>query len=146
MCCVLCSTYLDRLAEELNDKLQEAGLISIAELCKNYDLPGDFLSEVSHSQPLMTKNQSVNCVSFVFRGSIPLLVFAGHIYDRCVFPVSGVVKATWEAYPRRNGPVQQGSHIYSSVCCSPQSEDTRAFHRHHKVNFMIFRTWGLELA
>lgn len=37
--------YLDRLAEEVNDKLQEAGLISIAELCKNYDLPGDFLSE-----------------------------------------------------------------------------------------------------
>lgn len=41
--------YLDRLAEELNDKLQEAGLISIAELCKNYDLPGDFLTEVSHT-------------------------------------------------------------------------------------------------
>ncbi|KAM8726294.1 E3 UFM1-protein ligase 1 [Acanthopagrus schlegelii] len=38
-------TYLDRLAEEVNDKLQEAGLISIAELCKNYDLPGDVLSE-----------------------------------------------------------------------------------------------------
>ncbi|XP_038582929.1 E3 UFM1-protein ligase 1 [Micropterus salmoides] len=38
-------TYLDRLAEEVNDKLQEAGLISISELCKNYDLPGDFLSE-----------------------------------------------------------------------------------------------------
>ncbi|KAI3364480.1 hypothetical protein L3Q82_010831 [Scortum barcoo] len=38
-------TYLDRLAEEVNDKLQEAGLISIAELCKSYDLPGDFLSE-----------------------------------------------------------------------------------------------------
>lgn len=44
---VVCSTYLDHLAEEVNDKLQEAGLISIAELCKNYDLPGDFLSEVS---------------------------------------------------------------------------------------------------
>ncbi|XP_041660580.1 E3 UFM1-protein ligase 1 [Cheilinus undulatus] len=38
-------TYLDRLAEEVNDKLQEAGLISIAELCKSCDLPGDFLSE-----------------------------------------------------------------------------------------------------
>lgn len=41
------SAYLDRLAEEVNDKLQEAGLMSISELCKNYDLPGDFLSEVS---------------------------------------------------------------------------------------------------
>uniref|UniRef100_A0A7N6ALB5 E3 UFM1-protein ligase 1 n=1 Tax=Anabas testudineus TaxID=64144 RepID=A0A7N6ALB5_ANATE len=38
-------TYLDRLAEEVNDKLQEAGLISIVELCKSYDLPGDFLTE-----------------------------------------------------------------------------------------------------
>ncbi|KAK1889189.1 E3 UFM1-protein ligase 1 [Dissostichus eleginoides] len=38
-------SYLDRLAEEVNDKLQEAGLISIAELCKNYDLPGDVLNE-----------------------------------------------------------------------------------------------------
>ncbi|XP_062267309.1 E3 UFM1-protein ligase 1 [Platichthys flesus] len=38
-------SYLNRLAEEVNDKLQEAGLISIAELCKSYDLPGDFLSE-----------------------------------------------------------------------------------------------------
>ncbi|KAK2856657.1 hypothetical protein Q5P01_005392 [Channa striata] len=38
-------TYLDRLAEEVNDKLQEAGLITIAELCKSYDLPGDFLAE-----------------------------------------------------------------------------------------------------
>ncbi|KAL4649055.1 E3 UFM1-protein ligase 1 [Arapaima gigas] len=38
--------YLDRLAEEVNDKLQEAGQVSIAELCKSYDLPGDFLTEV----------------------------------------------------------------------------------------------------
>lgn len=37
--------YLDHLAEEVNDKLQAAGLISIAELCKSYDLPGDFLTE-----------------------------------------------------------------------------------------------------
>uniref|UniRef100_A0A8C4ZY16 E3 UFM1-protein ligase 1 n=1 Tax=Gadus morhua TaxID=8049 RepID=A0A8C4ZY16_GADMO len=37
--------YLERLAEEVNDKLQEAGLITISELCKTYDLPGDFLTE-----------------------------------------------------------------------------------------------------
>ncbi|XP_056150563.1 E3 UFM1-protein ligase 1 [Lampris incognitus] len=36
--------YLDRIAEEVNDKLQEAGLINISDLCKNYDLPGDFLT------------------------------------------------------------------------------------------------------
>lgn len=38
-------TYLDRLAEEVNDKLQEAGQLNIAELCKLYDLPGEFLIE-----------------------------------------------------------------------------------------------------
>ncbi|KAL7889130.1 hypothetical protein AOLI_G00041040 [Acnodon oligacanthus] len=37
--------YLDQLAEEVNDKLQEVGQINVAELCKTYDLPGDFLTE-----------------------------------------------------------------------------------------------------
>ncbi|KAM5163262.1 E3 UFM1-protein ligase 1 [Mantella aurantiaca] len=37
--------YLDQLAEEVNDKLQEAGQVTISELCKTYDLPGDFLTE-----------------------------------------------------------------------------------------------------
>lgn len=41
-----CRSYLDRLAEEVNDKLQEQGHITIAELTKLYDLPADFLSEV----------------------------------------------------------------------------------------------------
>ncbi|KAJ3607144.1 hypothetical protein NHX12_026658 [Muraenolepis orangiensis] len=39
------ASYLVRLAEEVNDKLQEAGLVTISELCKTYDLPGDFLTE-----------------------------------------------------------------------------------------------------
>uniref|UniRef100_A0A8C2NWR7 E3 UFM1-protein ligase 1 n=1 Tax=Capra hircus TaxID=9925 RepID=A0A8C2NWR7_CAPHI len=37
--------YLDRLAEEVNDKLQESGQVTIAELCKTYDLPGNFLTQ-----------------------------------------------------------------------------------------------------
>ncbi|XP_006004935.1 E3 UFM1-protein ligase 1 [Latimeria chalumnae] len=37
--------YLDQLAEEVNDRLQEAGQVTVAELCKTYDLPGDFLTE-----------------------------------------------------------------------------------------------------
>ncbi|NXD13088.1 UFL1 ligase, partial [Nothocercus nigrocapillus] len=36
-------SYLDQLAEEINDKLQETGQVTISELCKAYDLPGDFL-------------------------------------------------------------------------------------------------------
>lgn len=38
--------YLDRLAEEVNDKLQENGQVTISELCKTYDLPGNFLTQV----------------------------------------------------------------------------------------------------
>ncbi|XP_040284717.1 E3 UFM1-protein ligase 1 isoform X2 [Bufo bufo] len=39
------NNYLDQIAEEVNDKLQEAGQVTISELCKTYDLPGDFLTE-----------------------------------------------------------------------------------------------------
>ncbi|GCB79010.1 hypothetical protein scyTo_0020164, partial [Scyliorhinus torazame] len=39
-------TYLDQMAEEVNDRLQEAGQVTLAELCKLYDLPADFLTEV----------------------------------------------------------------------------------------------------
>ncbi len=35
------------MAEEVNDKLHEQGQITIAELTKTYDLPADFLAEVS---------------------------------------------------------------------------------------------------
>ncbi|XP_053143536.1 E3 UFM1-protein ligase 1 isoform X2 [Hemicordylus capensis] len=38
--------YLDQIAEETNDKLQENGQVKISELCKAYDLPGDFLKQV----------------------------------------------------------------------------------------------------
>lgn len=38
--------YLDRLSEEVNDKLQESGQVTVSELCKAYDLPGDFLTQV----------------------------------------------------------------------------------------------------
>ncbi|KAM4772730.1 E3 UFM1-protein ligase 1 [Rhinophrynus dorsalis] len=42
---LLDENYLDQIAEEVNDKLQEAGQVTISELCKMYDLPGDFLTE-----------------------------------------------------------------------------------------------------
>ncbi|XP_041463114.1 E3 UFM1-protein ligase 1-like [Lytechinus variegatus] len=37
--------YLDHLAEEINDQLQDAGQVSIAELTKANDVPADFLTE-----------------------------------------------------------------------------------------------------
>ncbi|XP_032999345.1 E3 UFM1-protein ligase 1 [Lacerta agilis] len=37
--------YLDQIAEETNDKLQESGQVKVSDLCKAYDLPGDFLKQ-----------------------------------------------------------------------------------------------------
>ncbi|XP_076372553.1 UFM1 specific ligase 1 isoform X1 [Tachypleus tridentatus] len=39
------SDYLDHLAEEIDEKLQQSGQITIGELTKLYDLPADFLEE-----------------------------------------------------------------------------------------------------
>ena len=42
-----CRSYLDSVAEEIGDQLQENGVVTIADLAKTYDLPGEFLSEVA---------------------------------------------------------------------------------------------------
>ncbi|KAL3882424.1 hypothetical protein ACJMK2_028766 [Sinanodonta woodiana] len=39
-------SYLDRIAEEVNDNLKEQGHVTVGELTKLYDLPADFLSEL----------------------------------------------------------------------------------------------------
>ena len=39
------SKYLDDVAEQLNEKLQSSGTISIATIAKDYNLPSDFLFE-----------------------------------------------------------------------------------------------------
>ncbi|KAL3882423.1 hypothetical protein ACJMK2_028766 [Sinanodonta woodiana] len=43
-------SYLDRIAEEVNDNLKEQGHVTVGELTKLYDLPADFLSENIHSR------------------------------------------------------------------------------------------------
>lgn len=43
-------SYLDRIAEEVNDRLQDQGHVTIPELTKLYDLPADFLSEHLHER------------------------------------------------------------------------------------------------
>lgn len=40
------SSYIDQLARDVNDHLQELGQITFARLTKEYDLPGDFLKKV----------------------------------------------------------------------------------------------------
>ncbi|XP_042907673.1 E3 UFM1-protein ligase 1 [Parasteatoda tepidariorum] len=47
---LITSDYLDHLAEEVNEKLHQVGEITIAEITKLYDLPGDFLTEVIHNR------------------------------------------------------------------------------------------------
>jgi hypothetical protein len=39
-------SYVESLALEANDMLQEAGYLTISELCNAFDLPFDFLLEV----------------------------------------------------------------------------------------------------
>ncbi|KAG1679909.1 E3 UFM1-protein ligase 1 [Nymphon striatum] len=43
---VISNDYLDHVAEEINEKLQQEGQISIDSLTKVYNLPGDFLQQV----------------------------------------------------------------------------------------------------
>ncbi|KAK3889969.1 hypothetical protein Pcinc_006121 [Petrolisthes cinctipes] len=43
---LLTKEYLDGVAEEINEKLQQLGTITIGELVKRYDLPGEFMEEV----------------------------------------------------------------------------------------------------
>lgn len=40
------SNYLDQVAEEINDTLQESGQVIISELSKTFTLSTDFLLEV----------------------------------------------------------------------------------------------------
>jgi len=42
---LITSNYLDTLCEDLNEKLAQDGMISLSELSKTSDLPGEFLQE-----------------------------------------------------------------------------------------------------
>ncbi|XP_072018738.1 E3 UFM1-protein ligase 1-like [Amphiura filiformis] len=44
------SDYLDSLAEEINDKLQDNGQVTMADLIKSYDLPADFITDALESR------------------------------------------------------------------------------------------------
>lgn len=41
------SSYLDQMARDVNDQLQDLGQVTFAMLTKDYDLPGDFIKKVS---------------------------------------------------------------------------------------------------
>ena len=39
------SSYVDSIAEEINELLMEAGQVSVGELCKRFNLPVDYLNQ-----------------------------------------------------------------------------------------------------
>jgi hypothetical protein len=43
---VVTSDYLDRVADEMNEKLQQDGVVNLARITKTVDLPTDFLRKV----------------------------------------------------------------------------------------------------
>ena len=43
-CCIF-RQYFDSICEEINDQLQEQGQVSLGELTKQYNLPGDVISQ-----------------------------------------------------------------------------------------------------
>lgn len=44
---LLDQSYMNKLSEEISDKLDQQGILNINELIKIYDLPADFLQNVS---------------------------------------------------------------------------------------------------
>ncbi|GIY70239.1 e3 UFM1-protein ligase 1 [Caerostris extrusa] len=47
---LITTDYLDHIAEEINEKLHQLGEITVAEITKLYDLPGDFLEQALHER------------------------------------------------------------------------------------------------
>ncbi|RMC13213.1 hypothetical protein DUI87_10747 [Hirundo rustica rustica] len=74
-------SYLDQLAEEINDKLQETGQVTISELCKTYDLPGDFLIQ-AYTSLLEELVNSGRLKGTVVGGRQDKAVFVPDIYSR----------------------------------------------------------------
>ena len=44
--CSVDSDYMNHVAEEINDKLQEQGQVTLAEVTTSYGLPAEFLANV----------------------------------------------------------------------------------------------------
>ncbi|KAH3737384.1 hypothetical protein DPMN_043976 [Dreissena polymorpha] len=58
----VCRSYLDRLAEEVNDTLQDKGHVTIPDLTKQYDLPAEFIAKVTMLTTGLSDNNA-NCLA-----------------------------------------------------------------------------------
>lgn len=81
---IICRTYLDSLAEEVNDKLQQHGLVTIAELTKAYGLPGDFISQVWPYKMLL----SVAYLTSSLPGFFMCDIICKNVFDFCYMVMS----------------------------------------------------------
>jgi hypothetical protein len=55
-------TYINRIAEEINERLLQQGQVTIGDLTRHYDLPSDFLQMVNII--CITKNYIFSCSLF----------------------------------------------------------------------------------
>jgi len=85
------------VAEEVGDQLQESGMVTIAELAKNYDLPGEFISEVACTELLRLFLHSILQLVFIVE------CLAYYIYRR------------WHSRRREYG-IQSRLSVCLSVC------------------------------
>lgn len=65
-------SYLDHLAEEVNDTLQESGQVLIAELSRNFGLPLNFLVEVQAQMVYAYTHLLYTCCRTFSPGWVPL--------------------------------------------------------------------------
>ncbi|CAL1533609.1 unnamed protein product [Lymnaea stagnalis] len=104
------TSYRQRLADEINDLLQEKGHITIIELTKAYDLPADFFREViDFYLDKRIKGQIDNYDSDV--------VFTGAFVNRMKSQIRGAFSAV--TIPTAVGPVRQAvgcqEHLFHTI-------------------------------
>lgn len=56
---------MNKISEEINEKLQEKGSVSIAELTNLFELPADFIQQVKFVIQNVRNHSSVNCKIYI---------------------------------------------------------------------------------
>ncbi|KAH9525822.1 E3 UFM1-protein ligase 1 [Bulinus truncatus] len=104
------NSYRERLADEINDLLQEKGHVTIIELTKSYDLPADFFREVIDFY--LGKRIKGQIDSYEMD-----IVFTNAFVNRMKAQVRGALSAV--TVPTTIGPIRQSigcqEHLFHSI-------------------------------
>ena len=84
---LISSDYKDRIAEEINQKLRETGVVNVAELSKQYDLPANFMET-------MMSERLGNSISGVRDPSDPRTIFTESYVNQYRAKLRGILSAT----------------------------------------------------